>query len=93
MRTTSIFVIAALLYSSMGLNGSIKKRLGEVNTNGLAQIESTCPSGNGSGGLPADCDLPTLIAPVLDFCTCEDGSGTLPLPGGAAQVNAFQQSA
>jgi hypothetical protein len=39
MKTTSILVIAALLYSSMGLNGSIKKRLGEVNRN-LIQTEA-----------------------------------------------------
>ena len=94
MRTTSIFVIAALLYSSMGLNGSIKKRLGEVNANGLVQVEgrTTCPD-NSSGGLPDECPLPILVTPDLDFCTCDSDSGTLPPPGGSAQLQVFEQSA
>lgn len=86
MRTTSIFVIAALLYSTMGLNGSIKKRLGEVNKNALIQSECL-PGGNSSGGFPpGSCGLEDLVAPNLDFCTCDNTSGTLPPPGGASEL-------
>jgi hypothetical protein len=86
MRTTSIIVIAALFYSTMGLNGSIKKRLGEVNKNALIQSECL-PSGN------ATCGLEALIPPNLDFCTCSNSSGVLPPPGGSAELQVFQQSA
>lgn len=84
MRTTSIFVIAALLYSTMGLNGSIKKRLGEVNMNALIQSEAQCD--NSTGFPPGSCGLETLVPPNLAFCDCNNASGVLPPPGGSANL-------
>jgi hypothetical protein len=86
MRTTSIFVIAALLYSTMGLNGSIKKRLGEVNMNALIQAESEqCVNTTGVFP-PGSCGLETLIPPNLAFCDCNNASGVLPPNTGSANL-------
>ena len=77
MRTTSIFVIAALLYSSMGANGPIKNRLAQVNS----QAEVDCID---------VCGLPDLVAPDLDFCDCEAGSGSGLPPPGALRIPAIR---
>jgi hypothetical protein len=86
MRITSIFVIAALLYSSSGLNGSIKKRLGEVNRNNLVEVECF-------NATNATCGLEILVPPTLGFCTCSAGSGAPPINGGSGQLSTFNQAA
>jgi hypothetical protein len=84
MRTTSLLVIAALLYSTMGLNGSIKKRLGEVNRNQL--IQSEVQDINTTAFPPGSCGLEVLTPPTLGFCDCNNASGVLPPAGGSAQL-------
>lgn len=74
MKTISLLVLSALLYSSMAVNGSIKNKLGQVARTNLAELESE---------QTMNCTLDTLAAPSLAFCECNLSTGA-PAPGGSA---------
>jgi len=80
-KVTQIAVIASLAAFSYGLNGSIMKRLNEINSVNLAQTEQIA-IGN--------CSLGELPEPSLGFCDCEL---IIPTPGGsgAAQSTVYSQ--
>lgn len=81
---TSIFVISALFSNSLGLNGSLKGRLGK----NLAQLESSIEASQSNQSTflnqTSDCTLAPLPALTLN-CPC-NVTVQAPVVQGAAQV-------
>ena len=73
-KATQLAVIASLAAFSYGLNGSVMKRLNEINTVNLAQTQQMTSGSCGLGNLPE---------PSLDFCDCDL---VVPTPGGSGSA-------
>jgi len=76
-KTTKFIVLGALLGLAVCENGSIKQKLGQVQSKNLAQ---------------QSIDLPGLTFDDLD-CDCDLSDIVLPPAGGAAQTQVFSSSA